>query len=84
MQAGPHVLAIWARAPDLHWAEPGDDGAEGGAGAAAEQVCLRAVAEVPACARVPSHHRAWLRHASGGHKAVNLWPMSINAELICT
>jgi len=56
VQAGTHVLAIRARAPDLHWAEPGDDGAEAGAGVDAEQVRLRAVAEVLARARVPSHH----------------------------
>lgn len=56
VQAVSHVRAIRARAQDLHRAEPGNDGAEGGARAPAEQVRLLAVAEVPARAGVQTDH----------------------------
>ncbi|XP_044373925.1 cytochrome P450 714C3 isoform X1 [Triticum aestivum] len=56
VRAVTHVPAVRARAQSLCRAEPGDDGAEGGARAPADQVGLLTVARVPARAVVPAHH----------------------------
>ncbi len=69
VQGGAHVRAVRARAQDVHRAEPGNGGAEGGVGQAADKVRLLAVAEVPSLAGVQADHWTRVRLATHGDKA---------------